>query len=353
MLETIPTTAVSLLVYSLTLLIICVTTVYISGAPWAWIWLAASVCCVAWRTLHPLFARLRGRPKPLVSIMMSSGCAMASFGFGCAMSIRTGDIALTTMALSGTMGVMAGVATRWAALPRPAVATMLLSVAPPMLALAARGGPNVLAALALGFSAISIATFTAQNRDSLLASVTAGELLRRRAQTDHLTGLANRAELLTQMEDACKGLPASAGESDSTGCFAVLFVDLDGFKAVNDNHGHGAGDEVLQEVARRLQQVVGPEQTVARIGGDEFVVLLLDADPLTASGVADETIAAVSRDIHVSNGRTLRVGCSVGVCMAPEQGRSPEILLANADSALYFAKNQGKGQTGLFQALQI
>jgi diguanylate cyclase (GGDEF)-like protein len=352
MLETIPTTAVSLVVYSLTLLIICVTTVYISGEPWSWIWLAASVACVAFRALHPLIEKLRGRPKPLVSIMVSSGCAMASFGFGCAMSIRTGDIALTTMALSGTMGVMAGVATRWAALPRPAVATMLLSVAPPMIALAVRGGPNVLAAIALGFSAISIATFTAQNRESLLASVTAGELLRRQAQTDHLTGLANRAELLTRMAEACRGLPAVADANDN-GCFAVLFVDLDGFKAVNDNHGHGAGDEILQQVAHRLQQVVGPEEVVARIGGDEFVVLLHDADALTASGVADEIIATISSDHHISGGRTLRVGCSVGVCMAPEQGRTPEVLLANADSALYFAKNQGKGQTGLFQALEI
>lgn len=352
MLETIPTTALSLVVYSMTLLIICVTTVYISGEPWSWIWLAASLSCVIWRAVHPFIERLRGRPKPLVSIMLSSGCAMASFGFGCAMSIRTGDVALTTMALSGTMGVMAGVATRWAALPRPAVATMMFSVAPPMIALATRGGPNVLAAIALGFSAISIATFTAQNRESLLASVTAGELLRRKAQTDHLTGLANRAELLNRMEAACKRLPAVADAADS-GCFAVLFVDLDGFKAINDTHGHGAGDEILQQVAERLQQVVGPGETVARIGGDEFVVLLLDADTLTASGVADEIIASISREHRISSGRTLKVGCSVGLCMAPEQGRTPETLLANADSALYFAKSQGKGQTGRFQALQV
>ena len=81
-----------------------------------------------WRTAHPWYEKRKGRPVPLVSLMLASGLAMASFGFGCAMSIHTGDIALTTMALSGIMGVMAGVATRWAALPRPALATMIRDI---------------------------------------------------------------------------------------------------------------------------------------------------------------------------------------------------------------------------------
>ena len=112
-----------------------------------------------------------------------------------------------------------------------------------------------MAAVALGFSAASIATFTAHNRQTLLASITAGELLRRKAQTDHLTGLANRAELMQRLEDACDELPgANRGRGRN---FAVLYVDLDGFKAVNDSHGHAAGDEILQRVAACLRQVVG------------------------------------------------------------------------------------------------
>ncbi len=107
---------------------------------------------------------------------------------------------------------------------------------------------------------------------------------------------------------------------------SVLYVDLDGFKLVNDNHGHAAGDEILQRVAACLREVVGPEEVVARIGGDEFVVLLADADALTARVVADEIIAAISREHRIFDGRVLRVGCSVGISMAPDQGREPEVL---------------------------
>jgi diguanylate cyclase len=350
MLDTIPTTALSLVVYSLTLVLICGTAVWMTrGEPWTWVWLGTSLFLVAWRGLHPWWVQRRGGKRPLTSIMLSSGLAMASFGFGCALSIDSGNIALTTVALSGTMGIMAGVATRWAALPRPAVATMVISVLPPMVELASGGGANVAAALGLGFSAMSIATFTAHNREALLSSITAGELLRRKAQTDHLTGLANRAELMQRMEEACSELP---GVGHGRGrAFAVLYVDLDGFKAVNDNHGHAAGDEMLQRVAGCLRQVVGPEELVARIGGDEFVVMLADADSLTARAVSDEIIEAISREHRISDGRALRVGCSVGVSMAPAQGREPEVLLARADAALYSVKNQGKGQTGVWRAL--
>lgn len=354
MLETIPTTTLSLIAYSFTLLLICVTAVSISGgATWAWGWLAVSVLLTGWRALHPWLALRRGRPRPLASIMVSSGLAMASFGFGCAMSIRTGNITLTIIVLSGTMAVLAGVATRWAALPRPAIATMIVSVLPPMYELVRLGNDNVMAAVILGLTAASIATFTAHNRQTLLASISAGEQLRRRAETDHLTGLANRAELMERLADACDELPDPVhGRGRGRGRnFALLYVDLDGFKTVNDNHGHAAGDEILQRVSACLRQVVGPEELVARIGGDEFVVLLQDADALTARAVSDDIISAISREHRIADGRVLRVGCSVGLCLAPDQGHDPEVLLARADAALYSVKNQGKGQTGVWQAL--
>jgi diguanylate cyclase (GGDEF)-like protein len=350
MLESIPTTTISLVFYSITLIVICATTVYISRAPWAWAWLIASIILIAWRAIHPALERRKGHAPPLVSIMISSGLAMASFGFGCAQSIATGDIALTTMAMSGTMGVLAGLATRWAALPRAAILTMLLSVLPPMVVLCTQGGAHILAAISMGFVMLSIAAFTVHNQEYLLAAITAEELHRRMAQTDHLTGLANRAELMHQMAAACATLP-EGGSPVRGRSFAVLYIDLDGFKAINDSHGHAAGDEVLQRVADCLRQVTGPDELVARIGGDEFVVMLWDGDALTARTVADEIIAAISREHLIGDGRALRVGCSVGVCIAPEQGRDPEVLLARADAALYEIKHQGKGQTGVWRAI--
>jgi diguanylate cyclase (GGDEF)-like protein len=100
-----------------------------------------------------------------------------------------------------------------------------------------------------------------------------------------------------------------------------------------------------------LRQATGPEELVARIGGDEFVVLLRDADALTARAVADEIIATLSREHRLADGRSVRIGCSVGLCAAPEQGREPEVLLARADAALYEVKAQGKGYTGMWRAL--
>ncbi|MEO8314408.1 MAG: GGDEF domain-containing protein [Pseudomonadota bacterium] len=349
MLESVPTTTVSLAFYSVTLILICATTVYVKRAPWAWAWLAASVVLIAWRTIHPVLERRKGRPQPLASIMVSSGLTMASFGFGSAESLATGDIALTTMAISGTMGVLAGLATRWSAVPRAAILTMLLTVVPPMVVLCLQGGAHILAAVSMGFVMLSIATFTVHNQEYLLAAITAEELHRRMAQTDHLTGLVNRAELLHQMAAACSTLPTVDGGRGAS--FAVLFIDLDGFKAINDNYGHAVGDEVLQRVADGLRQATGPEELVARIGGDEFIVLLRDCDALTARTVADQIIAAISREHRIADGRILHVGCSIGLCIAPTQGREPEVLLARADAALYEVKNRGKGHTGVWRAI--
>jgi diguanylate cyclase (GGDEF)-like protein len=349
MLESVPTTTVSLAFYSITLIVICGTTVFISRAAWAWAWLATSVVLITWRAVHPLLEQRKGRPQPLASIMISSGLAMASFGFGSAESIATGDVALTTMAMSGTMGVLAGLATRWSAVPRAAILTMLLAVGPPMFVLCMQGGVNILAAVSMGFVVLSIATFTLHNQEYLLAAVTAEELHRRMAQTDHLTGLVNRAELMHQMAAACDALPPAGGGRGHA--FAVLYIDLDGFKAINDTYGHAAGDEVLQRVSDCLRQATGPEELVARIGGDEFVVLLRDCDALTARTIADEIITAITREHRISDGRILHVGCSIGMCVAPLQGREPEVLLARADAALYEVKNRGKGHTGVWRSI--
>jgi diguanylate cyclase (GGDEF)-like protein len=349
MLATIPSNAISLAFYSFTLLVICATSVYIARAPWAWGWLVFSAAMIFWRYICPVVARRRGQPEPLLGIMVSAGLSMISFGFGSTMAVLSGDIALMTITLSGGMGILAGLATRWAALPRPAIAAMLVTMLPPALTLTLTGGAYMAAALVIVFVVASVATFTQHNQENLLAAITAEELHRRMAQTDHLTGLANRAQLIEQIALYCEDLPGRKGGPGHR--FAVLYIDLDGFKAVNDTHGHAAGDEILQRVADCLRQVTGPDEMVARIGGDEFVALLRDADGLTARAVADEIIAAISREHRISDGRALRVGCSVGISLAPLQGREPETLLARADAALYEVKNQGKGHTGLWRAL--
>jgi diguanylate cyclase len=349
MLASIPTSLLSLSFYSLTFLLISATAILISHSWWAWAWLGVSIALIFWRAIHPIINKRAGKPVPLVSIMCAAGATVITFGVGSAASVSVGNVTLTAMTVAGLMGIVAGLATRWAAVPRVAIAVMTCSVLPPIIVLILQGGLQVLAGASFAMVVLSIATFVIQNHRYLLGAISAEDLHRRIAQTDHLTGLANRVQLMARLEEACRLLPhVKTGRGRR---FAVLYIDLDGFKYVNDSYGHAAGDELLQRVADGLLQVVGPDELVARIGGDEFIVLLGDADGLTARAVADEIIDTVSREHRLQDGRPARVGCTIGICLAPDQGREPEVLLARADTALYEAKNLGKGRSGIWRTL--
>jgi diguanylate cyclase (GGDEF)-like protein len=155
---------------------------------------------------------------------------------------------------------------------------------------------------------------------------------------DRLTNLANR-ELL------CERLHATvARASRKDTCFAVLYLDLDRFKPINDSLGHDAGDWVLTEVSRRLQAEVREYDTVARVGGDEFVVLIDTLDtPFEAARVARRIIKAIAQPIVVED-RQLHVTCSIGVAVFPDEGRDGAALLNAADRAMYEAKKSGRNR---------
>jgi diguanylate cyclase len=349
LLATIPQSGLSLVVTSITILLICVTTVLIRPTLWTWFWLAISAVIVAWRIFYPAFRQRLGHNVPLAGIMVTSALLFITFGFGCAGSIATGDGALTAMSVAAVMGMVAGLATRWAAVPRAAVFTMAMTALPPVATLALQGGASVLAALCVASVVTSVAAYTVQNHENLLAALVGEEVSVRLARTDHLTGLPNRIELDVRLKAACAALPPV--NSPRAVGFALLYLDLDGFKSINDMHGHATGDEFLRRVAGCLRATIGPDAFVARIGGDEFVVLLPDADELSARAVAQDVIDAISREHSLPDGRRARVGCSVGLSLAPAQGREPEVLLARADAALYEVKNQGKGTTGVWRTL--
>jgi diguanylate cyclase (GGDEF)-like protein/PAS domain S-box-containing protein len=159
---------------------------------------------------------------------------------------------------------------------------------------------------------------------------------------DPLTGLANRALLLDRIGQAV------AAERHGPGRATVLYLDLDGFKAVNDRYGHPAGDQLLVEVAARLRAVARERDTVARVGGDEFVLLI---DPVRwqpdAERVAQRILDALSRPYELPFGR-VEVGASIGIAL--DADGDPSALLRDADAALYRAKAQGKGRAVLFDA---
>ncbi len=158
--------------------------------------------------------------------------------------------------------------------------------------------------------------------------------IRRLAGMDSLTNLPNRRWALQQLER----LIARNGRSG--GSFALLSFDLDGFKPVNDTHGHAAGDRVLSEIARRLSDSVRPGDLVARMGGDEFLVLVptpAEADSAWLRAVAQRVRAAIGQPVAVG-GASVVVGASIGIARFPMDGERPEVLLRKADEAMYRAK---------------
>ena len=162
----------------------------------------------------------------------------------------------------------------------------------------------------------------------------------RAARTDGLTGLANRASFTLALEDSLR---------DAQDRAAVLFCDLDGFKAVNDELGHAAGDELLRRVADRLRTTLRPGDLCARLGGDEFVVLLRVPDGRgldVATTVAERVVDRVGRPV-VLDGRTVRIGVSVGLALAGAEVDAHR-LLRNADHAMYTAKVGGKNRFHTF-----
>ncbi|MDH4440377.1 MAG: diguanylate cyclase [Rhizobium sp.] len=157
------------------------------------------------------------------------------------------------------------------------------------------------------------------------------------ALRDTLSGLANRLCFDQALTNASERLAHAP--------FAVIASDLDRFKAVNDIHGHGAGDEVIRVVAERLRHAVGEHGLVGRMGGDEFVILVSAfRDRARLSMLAQTIIASIARPIMLPSGALVDVGISLGIAVAPEHGLSGHQIMARADRALYASKDGGRGR---------
>lgn len=178
--------------------------------------------------------------------------------------------------------------------------------------------------------------------DDVTAEKQAEEQMQRLAHYDMLTGLPNRRLISDRLQQAIA--TAKRGKAH----MALLFLDLDKFKPVNDELGHDVGDLLLKEVAKRLQNCVRQSDTVARLGGDEFVVLLpaIDAQE-DAMLVADKILYALNLPFELA-GHSIGIAASIGVAAYPEHGTDEKTLTMNADTAMYTAKNSGRNCARLY-----
>lgn len=187
------------------------------------------------------------------------------------------------------------------------------------------------AALLVGIAAAFLLRLVAQRHAQLIDLLQLQRQMVELAATDPLTGLANRRRLLDRLSEALAGDQRPA----------LILLDLDGFKPVNDRHGHAVGDALLCAIAVRLREAAGPDHLTCRMGGDEFAVLLDTADAAQARALADRLLASFVKPVSVRDLK-LRVGASLGYVVAARGEADPHALIAAADTRLYAAKAQTK-----------
>lgn len=172
------------------------------------------------------------------------------------------------------------------------------------------------------------------------------EIIWNQANYDHLTDLPNRRLFKDRLEQSIKF------SNRTNDLLALLYIDLDGFKGVNDSLGHDGGDQLLIDTSNKISQCVRDTDTVARMGGDEFTVILSQiSDPVFAGKVAESIIQKLTEPFDIG-GTEVRISASIGIAFYPSDGDTPETLLKQADVALYRAKNSGRGRYCSFADLK-
>ena len=304
----------------------------------AWLVMEIAICLARLVVLVSAHRRARAhRPTPTDLHLLLAVAWSASVGFGAIVSLASGDWVVAMLATLSAAAMVGGICFRNFGAPRLAGTMILLSLGPIVPGAALAGEPLfyiVYLQVPMYLAAMTAAAFRLNRM--LVTTMRAERENNHRAHHDALTGLLNRAGIV-------EALGARLG-THAERPLAVMFFDLDNFKPINDTFGHAAGDAVLKAVAGRVRRALPDGAMVARMGGDEFVVLI---DDLTAD-MALETGHRLIREVAVSYelGGEVRasVGASVGIAMSPDHGATVAELLGVADAALYEAKSGGKSR---------
>ncbi|MGA0533952.1 diguanylate cyclase domain-containing protein [Hansschlegelia sp. KR7-227] len=305
-------------------------------------WLAVEVAICALRLVVLLTCfrnAARGRPTPTDVYLLLGVCWAGSVGFGAFISLLSGDWVIATLACMSAAAMVGGVCFRNFGAPRLAAAMIVLSLGPTCLAAPFTGEWIMVATFVqIPFYLVSMRMAAYKLNGLLVTTMRAQAENQHLARHDALTGLPNRVGLMHAIEE----------RADRR--VALLYLDLDGFKAVNDGHGHAAGDRLLTCAADRLRTLLRSGDFAARIGGDEFVVVARGVDRRQASSFGERLIQEIGQPYDLGQGLVVRVGVSVGVALAPDHGEDVPDLLDVADTALYLAKTAGKSRCVVAEA---
>jgi diguanylate cyclase len=328
---------------------VCATAYYLYPIPLYAAWGSAVIALLIVRIALIWLCRTRSeqnRPTPTSAFLLASLLWSVLFGFGTLLCNISASPTLFLLGNVCAVGVIGGLAGRNAGTPRLALLqiTFILTLLGIGAVLSPGNGKLVLLFQA-PFCAAGFFTVALRSNRDTVALLLARENSHRLAHQDSLTGLPNRArisELLLERTEL------GALRQDQS--FAVLLIDLDGFKAINDSLGHAAGDQILQEAATRLREVLPGGDLVGRLAGDEFVAISdCSGQERDARVLADHIVKTLARPFALSEA-LVHIGASVGVALYPQHANTGPQLLICADRALYAVKRSGKSAFALFDA---
>ncbi|SAK43694.1 diguanylate cyclase [Caballeronia hypogeia] len=304
------------------------------------IWLALEVAVCLVRLVVLIVARKRAREGKSTltdTYVLLAPLWGATVGYGALVCVLSGDWVAATLSFLSAAAMVGGICFRNFGAPRLVAVMIFLSLGPCCLGAVLSGEPTLwLTLLQIPFYLFAMSAAAWRLNGMLVSTMKAEQENDRRARHDELTGLLNRAGLFQAVRSRA---PEAAHD---TAHAALLYLDLDGFKAVNDAHGHEVGDTLLALAARRLRHLSGDGSLAARLGGDEFVIVTPPhADPHV---LADLLVRELSKPFHVDGVAPLDIGVSIGIARFDHHHDELDGVLRDADNALYEAKRAGKSR---------
>lgn len=263
----------------------------------------------------------------------------ATVGYGTLVSVVSGDWVAATLSFLSAAAMVGGICFFNFGAPRLVAVMIFLSLGPCCVGALVSGEPVMLLTLVqIPFYLFAMSAAAWRLNGLLVSTMKAERANDFRARHDGLTGLLNRAGLFhaaTQGQDGFEGIRSGV---------ALLYLDLDGFKPINDAYGHEMGDRLLAQVAARLRELAGPAALVARLGGDEFAIVKSGFATSELGRFADRLILELSESFELGGETPVRIGVSIGIAIAANADSEIDGLLRAADKAMYAAKRQGKGR---------